>query len=94
MKRLLLAEQWDEFARLCMPASASAVQRRDMRRVFFAGAYAIMRGIIAPAKPKRTAEEVGRMADSVIEELQDFAEAEKWEGFDAYAAVSGRNRPV
>ena len=46
MKRQLMAEQWDQFARQVLPASASAAQKQEMRRAFYAGAQAIFAGVI------------------------------------------------
>lgn len=37
MKRLLMAEQWDQFARAVLPIDASANQKREMRRAFLRG---------------------------------------------------------
>lgn len=41
MKRRV-REAWADFERAVLPASVGAVQRQEMRRAFYAGAYAIM----------------------------------------------------
>ena len=46
-RRLLMAEQWDQFARAVVPVGAPLVQRQEMRRAFYAGAQAILFRVIA-----------------------------------------------
>ena len=50
-KRMLLAEQWDKFARLILPAGCSPVQRREMRQAFYGGAEGAMRLIFCELSP-------------------------------------------
>ena len=77
MKRLLMAEQWDQFSRLLL-ASASPIQKREMRRAFYAGGQAIMFKIIASLAPESepTADDL-TMMDDLQQELNAFAEAVK-----------------
>ncbi len=78
MKRLLMAEQWDTFARLVVPRDAPAVQKQEMRRAFYAGGQSILHSIMlalsADADP--TEGDVTMMGD-LERELSDFAEAVK-----------------
>ena len=78
MKRQLMAEQWDSFARAVLPKDASAVQLQEMRRAFYAGAQAILHGVIAALAPEAepTDEDLHMMANLEIE-LSEFAEAVK-----------------
>lgn len=75
MKRQLMAEQWDEFARKILPKDCPATQRIEMRRAFYGGAQAILFRVMvimafAPeAEP--TAEELQVMED-LDQELKDF----------------------
>lgn len=73
MKRMLVAEKWDEFARQVMPKDASSVQRQEMRRAFYAGADALLFGTIAAFAPESepTAEDLELM-DGIQQELQAF----------------------
>jgi hypothetical protein len=45
MKRLLVAEEWDRFARTVLHSHVPPALRREMRRAFYAGAAAML-GII------------------------------------------------
>lgn len=74
MKRQLMAEQWDQFARSVLPVGASAVQRQEMRRAFYAGAQAILFRVIEAFAPESepTAEDLQLMQD-VHDEIEDFA---------------------
>jgi hypothetical protein len=76
MKRLLMAEQWDQYARGVLPANCSPVQKQEMRRAFYTGAQAILWAIIGAFSPESepTAEDLKVMED-VDQELRDFAEA-------------------
>ncbi len=78
MKRQLLAQQWDSFARACLPSNCAPGQRREMRRAFYAGAQGILFKVItslaSDAEP--TAEDLVVMEDLECE-LSDFAEAVK-----------------
>jgi len=78
MKRQLMAEQWDTFARACLPTDAPAFQRREMRRAFYAGAQAIMFKVIASLADdtEPTAEDLEIMV-GLQRELSDFAEMVK-----------------
>lgn len=78
MKRQLMAEQWDSFARAILPKDASAVQRQEMRRAFYAGAQGILHGVIAAFAPESepTDEDLQIMADLELE-LSEFAESVK-----------------
>ena len=74
MKRQLMMEQWDEFARRILPANCSQVQRQETRRAFYAGAQAILFRVIAAFAPEAepTAEDLQVMED-LDQELRDFA---------------------
>lgn len=78
MKRMLMAEQWDSFARAVLPADAPAVQRQEMRRAFYAGAQGIMFGVIAALAPdsEPTTEDL-KVMENLQTELNDFAESVK-----------------
>ncbi len=78
MKRQLMAEQWDSFARAVLPKDAPAVKRQEMRRAFSAGAQGILYGVIAALAPEcePTDEDLQMMANLEIE-LSAFAESVK-----------------
>ena len=78
MKRLLMAEQWDYFSRAVMPPDASAVQRQQMRRAFYAGAETILFRVIQGFAPEDEPTEADlKLMDDLHQELQDFAAAVK-----------------
>ena len=66
MKRQLLAEEWAR-ASAHMPADFPFVQRREMRRAFYAGAQAFCRIITSP--------EHEAVAASLVNELANFRTA-------------------
>jgi hypothetical protein len=73
MKRLLMEEQWNEFARLVLPGDASALQKRDMRRAFYAGGVAIIFQIAAAFPPNAEATEADlQLMDDLQQELNAF----------------------
>lgn len=80
MKRQMMAEQWDSFARAVIPRDASAVQRHEMRRAFYAGAQGILYGVIAALGPHwwPNNQQIQMLANLEIE-LSEFAEAVKKE---------------
>jgi hypothetical protein len=77
-KRLLMAEQWDQFSRLIGLYDKPATQRREMRRAFYAGAECILFRVIASFAPEAepTAEDLAIM-QGVQDELVEFAEQMK-----------------
>lgn len=78
MNRLLMAEQWDQFSRAYMPSNANALQKREMRRAFYAGGQAIMFKIITALAPdSEPTEEDLKLMDDLHQELNAFAEAVK-----------------
>jgi hypothetical protein len=78
MKRLLIQEQWNGFARAVLPSDASAVQRTEMRRAFYGGAHAllclVMNSLAPEAEP--TPEDLRFIAD-LHQELEDFKDRVK-----------------
>lgn len=78
MKRQLMAEQWDQFARAVLPADAPPIQKQEMRRAFYAGAESILFRVITSFAPdaEPTAEDVQMMAN-LDQELKDFAQLVK-----------------
>jgi hypothetical protein len=78
MKRQLMAEQWDEFARKVLPNGVSQIQRQEMRRAFYAGAESILFRVIAALAPESEPTEADlRVMDDLDRELKDFAKAVK-----------------
>ncbi len=78
MKRQLMAEQWDSFARAVLPKDAPAVQRQEMRRAFYAGAQGILHGVIMALAPeKEPTEDDLEMMANLERELSEFAELVK-----------------
>jgi hypothetical protein len=78
VKRMLMAEQWDKFARAVMPAGVSPLQKQEMRRAFYAGAESILFRVIMAFAPETdpTAGDLQIMTD-LHQELTDFAELVK-----------------
>ena len=68
-----MVEQWDQFARVVLPADVSPTQRQEMRRAFYAGGQAIMFRVIESLAPddEPTEEDLQVMTD-LHDELQDF----------------------
>ena len=78
MKRLLMAEQWDTFARAVLPKNASTVQRWEMRRAFYAGAESILFRVIQSFDPESEPTDADlKMMEDLDQELKDFAKAVK-----------------
>lgn len=74
-QRKLMAEQWDQFARLILPANCHLTQRQEMRRAFYAGAQAILFRLIASFAPEsEPTEDDMRIMEGIQAELQEFAE--------------------
>ena len=79
MKRQPMAEQWDSFARAVLPEGCPAVQRQEMRRAFYAGAEALLHGVLqvlSAEGEEATAEDLDAMAN-LEKELSEFAELVK-----------------
>jgi hypothetical protein len=70
-----MAEQWDQFARAVLPRDASADQRREMRRAFYAGAQGILFRVISALAPEsEPTEDDLRMMDDLEKELAEFGQ--------------------
>ena len=79
MKPQPMAEQWDSFARAVLPEGCPAVQRQETRRAFYAGADALLHGVLQPIAAEgeeATAEDLDAMAN-LEKELSEFAELVK-----------------
>ncbi len=75
MKRLLMAEGWNLFASVAFPKNCSAIQRKEMRRAFYAGANALLSIIITHLLGDSAANEGDqeRLMKSIDDELREFA---------------------
>ena len=78
IKRLLMAEQWDQFARAVLPKDAPRVQHQEMRRAFYAGAESILFRVIQAFAPETepTDADLQIMSD-LDDELKAFTKAVK-----------------
>jgi hypothetical protein len=65
-----LADQWDSFRLLVVPADAGATQVREMRRAFYAGAEAMRATLMSV--PDGDVEEMAA-CDAIQAELERFA---------------------
>lgn len=75
-KRLRIAEQWDDFARALELHKTSPVQRQEMRRAFYGGAWALYNlqmNEVSVHGDDATPEDLQMMAD-LDQELREFAE--------------------
>lgn len=78
VRRQLMAEQWDAFARAVLPAGVDPSQRREMRRAFYAGAQGILFGVIAAFAPESEPTEADlKVMEGLQQELSEFAESVK-----------------
>jgi hypothetical protein len=68
IKRQLVAEQWDQFARAVLPPQCSDVQRRAMRVAFYAGANSILFRVLQVLAPE------GEMMNDIHRELEQYSQ--------------------
>ena len=73
--RMLIAEKWNECARMILPADCSPLQRREMRRAFYAGVGGLLKAIMADLSdgPDGTPSDMHLML-SIDRELREFAQ--------------------
>ncbi len=69
----LLEEQWESYQRRVIPIGAPSVHRSECRRAFYAGAQALLTGLLSrfTADREPTAEDMAVM-ESVSAELRQF----------------------
>jgi hypothetical protein len=74
MKRQLVADEWDTFAKTVLPNDVSDVQRSEMRLAFYAGAIALFYKLQKAVGPGGdvTADDMRIMMD-LENELREFA---------------------
>ncbi len=74
MRRQLMAEEWDKFARGVLPVGCPAVQKQEMRRAFYAGAQSILFRVIQSFAPESEPTDADlRIMEDLHRELQSFA---------------------
>jgi len=74
IKRQLMAEQWNEFSRQIIHKDAPEIQKREMRRAFYAGAQSILFRVIESFAPEsEPTDEDLKIIEDLHQELQDFA---------------------
>lgn len=77
-RRLLMAEQWDQFSRAIFRDGTPATQRREMKRAFYAGAQAILFKVISAFAPEEEVTDADlQIMTDLQTELNEFAEAVK-----------------
>lgn len=72
----MIDREWWSFTAAAIPSTAGPVQRQEMRRAFYAGALAVLHGLMESLDPgdEPTAEDFDRMS-RLEAELQAFGEA-------------------
>lgn len=70
-----MAARWDSFNLLVVPANASATQRREMRRAFYAGAAELMESMCEIDDAGLDEEAEAAACDALYGELQAFGKA-------------------
>lgn len=75
MKRRILADEWNSYARAVIPNDVSDVQREEMRNTFYAGALGVFNALVVNLSkgPDVQPEDLERMAD-LNAELKEFGE--------------------
>ena len=74
-RRMLIHEQWDEFARAVIPRGASQTQRQEMRRAFYAGAQGLLKAIHVSLSLDPEVEPTDlQVMESIQQELRMFAD--------------------
>lgn len=67
-----IAQQWTQFERLVMPQGASALQRQEMRRAFYAGFQASLTVGVEIAAADLSDEAGAAVLQGLHEECQSF----------------------
>lgn len=77
-RRMLVLEQWNEFVRMTLRPDAPAIQKLEMRRAFYGGAYMILFRVMAElsAGGETTPADLETMRD-IQPELTEFLELVK-----------------
>jgi hypothetical protein len=76
MKRQLMAEEWDKFARSVLPLNVTPGQRREMRRAFYSGAQSILFRVIQSFAPETEPTDADlQIMNDLQTELQEFGES-------------------
>ena len=71
-----IAEQWEPYERRVIPIGAPAVQRRESKRAFYAGAQALLGTMLVMLEPgSEPTEKDLAMMDEIAAELTAFSQA-------------------
>jgi hypothetical protein len=75
MKRRYIAEQWNEYLTRIMPKDAPAIQVRETKRAFYAGAHSLLMAVCASvsAGEETTPADIEIITD-IQAEVEAFAE--------------------
>ena len=75
MRRLLVAEQWDQFAHAVLPPNCDLTQKTEMRRAFYAGAQGVLHAATQAIShgDEPTNEDLG-VVEGISQEFKDFVE--------------------
>ena len=69
----LMAEAWRAYEHRVIPIAATRVQRQEMRRAFYAGAQALLTGLLSRfTEDREPTEQDMRLMAEVERELQQF----------------------
>lgn len=74
-REMSMADEWREFADKVVPRAAFSIQRREMKRAFYAGARVLLSGLVRALDTDHepTAGDL-RMVDRLDRELNEFFE--------------------
>jgi hypothetical protein len=78
MRRNRVAEQWNTFAQAVLPKDCSDLQRKEMRRAFYAGAHMLFCMLVGSvSEGEETQPQDIQMLSDLNAECESFAEAVK-----------------
>ncbi len=69
-----IEEQWENIGKRIIPPTASEVQRREMRKAFYAGAIVMLRLVQDMGREDVSENEVLRRFDELVLEAKDFVD--------------------
>ncbi|WP_088893147.1 hypothetical protein [Leptolyngbya ohadii] len=72
-KEFTIRQKWQQFERSVMPIDASPIQKQEMRRAFYAGAFALLDIVAQIGSDESISEEAGALLlDKIEAELKAF----------------------
>jgi ketopantoate reductase len=70
---MAIAKSWQEFSAMCLPENAPRIQRTEMQKAFYAGAYTSLMACLKACNSAMSEDKAAEIIADMVRECEAFA---------------------